>query len=160
MTQVSGAPAAPVVGRDDVRVPHAVPADAQPSGDAARPDLRARGRGADRVRRRRRAPRGASPSRAYARVDAHHTYQYRSFGVPGLGFKRGLEEDLVVAPYASLLAASIRPRAVLANVARLEAMGMLGTYGLFEAVDMRPERRRGRGARSRSCARTWRTTKE
>ncbi len=85
------------------------------------------------------APWGISES-AYGRVDAHQTHQYQSFGVPGLGFKRGLEDDLVVAPYASVLAASIRPRAVLDNVRRLEKMGMLGTYGLFEAVDMRPER--------------------
>jgi cyclic beta-1,2-glucan synthetase len=84
-------------------------------------------------------PWGVSES-AYARVDAHHTYQYRSFGVPGLGFKRGLEEDRVIAPYASLLAVSIRPRAVVDNVARLEALGMLGTYGLFEAVDLTDER--------------------
>ena len=83
-------------------------------------------------------PWGVSES-AYARLDANQTYQYQSFGVPGLGFKRGLEEDRVVAPYASVLAASIRPRAVLENVKRLEEMGMLGTYGMFEAVDMDPE---------------------
>ena len=86
------------------------------------------------------APWGISES-AFARVDAQQTYQYQSFGVPGLGFKRGLEEDLVVAPYASLLAASVRPRAVLENVERLDKMGMMGTYGLFEAVDLTPERR-------------------
>jgi len=85
------------------------------------------------------APWGISES-AYARLDAHHTYQYRSFGVPGLGFKRELEDDLVVAPYASVLAVSLRPRAVAENVARLESMDMLGTYGLFEAVDMHPAR--------------------
>ncbi|MBZ0231251.1 MAG: cellobiose phosphorylase [Deltaproteobacteria bacterium] len=84
-------------------------------------------------------PWGVSES-AFARVDAHHTYQYRSFGVPGLGFKRGLEDDRVVAPYASLLAVAIRPRAVMDNLERLEAMGMLGTYGLFEALDLTPER--------------------
>jgi cyclic beta-1,2-glucan synthetase len=84
------------------------------------------------------APWGISES-GHARRDASHTYQYQSFGVPGLGFRRGLEEDLVVAPYACVLAASVRPRAVLANLERLEGMGMLGTYGLFEAVDMRPE---------------------
>ncbi len=85
------------------------------------------------------APWGISES-AFARVDAHQTYQYQSFGVPGLGFKRGLEDDLVVAPYASMLAVSVRPRAALENMTRLETMGMLGTYGLFEAVDMHPER--------------------
>ena len=56
------------------------------------------------------APWGISES-AYARLDAHQTYQYQSFGVPGLGFKRGLEDDLVVAPYASLLAAVDSARA-------------------------------------------------
>jgi cyclic beta-1,2-glucan synthetase len=84
-------------------------------------------------------PWGVSES-AYARVDADQTYQYRSFGVPGLGFKRGLEEDHVVTPYASVLAVSIRPRAVVENVIALEAMGMLGMYGLFEALDLTPER--------------------
>jgi cyclic beta-1,2-glucan synthetase len=85
------------------------------------------------------APWGVSES-AYARLDAQRTYQYQSFGVPGLGFKRGLEEELVITPYASLLAVSIRPRAVLENMKHLEAMGMLGTYGLFEALDMNRER--------------------
>ncbi len=77
---------------------------------------------------------------AFARVDAHGTYQYRSFGVPGLGFKRGLEDDRVVAPYASMLAVSARPRDVLDNLTRLESMGMVGDGGLFEAADFRPER--------------------
>jgi cyclic beta-1,2-glucan synthetase len=85
------------------------------------------------------APWGISES-AYARFDAQNTYQYRSFGVPGLGFKRELEDDVVVAPYASVLAVSLRPRAVVDNVARLESMGMLGTYGLFEALDLHPDR--------------------
>lgn len=84
-------------------------------------------------------PWGISES-AYARIDADQTYQYRSFGVPGLGFKRGLEEDRVVTPYASILAVSIRPRAVVENVIALEAKGMLGTYGLFEALDATPDR--------------------
>jgi cyclic beta-1,2-glucan synthetase len=84
-------------------------------------------------------PWGVSES-AYARLDGNQTYQYRSFGVPGLGFKRGLEDDRVVAPYASVMAVSLRPSAVVANVDRLTAMGMLGAYGLFEALDLAPER--------------------
>jgi cyclic beta-1,2-glucan synthetase len=84
-------------------------------------------------------PWGISES-AYARLDANETYQYRSFGVPGLGLKRGLEDDRVVTPYASLLALSLRPREVVANLGALEAMGMLGTYGLFEALDLTPGR--------------------
>ncbi|HEY0986841.1 MAG TPA: glucoamylase family protein, partial [Kofleriaceae bacterium] len=84
-------------------------------------------------------PWGVSES-AFAQRDAAQTYQYRSFGVPGLGFKRGLEDDHVVTPYASALAVSIRPRAVVANLMALEAKGMRGTYGLFEALDLTPER--------------------
>ena len=59
-------------------------------------------------------------------------------GVPGLGLKRGLEEDLVIAPYASVLALSIRPRAVVQNLDRLIEMGMLGLYGFYEALDFAP----------------------
>jgi cyclic beta-1,2-glucan synthetase len=88
---------------------------------------------------RRGEPWGVSES-AYARVDGEETYQYRSFGIPALGLKRGLEADAVVSPYASLLATSIRPDAVVANIVVLERMGALGRYGLFEAVDMTQDR--------------------
>ncbi|MFB9867870.1 GH36-type glycosyl hydrolase domain-containing protein [Vreelandella sulfidaeris] len=84
-------------------------------------------------------PWGISES-AFALRDAGQTYQYRSFGVPGLGYKRGLEEDFVITPYASALAVSIAPRAVVSNIRALETMGMLGTYGMFEALDLTPER--------------------
>ena len=82
-------------------------------------------------------PWGVSES-AFDQRDSQHTYQYRSFGVPGLGLKRGLEEDRVVAPYASALALSIRPGAVLANMSELEEAGMLGAYGFYESLDCRP----------------------
>ncbi|NIV37332.1 MAG: hypothetical protein GWN58_50295, partial [Anaerolineae bacterium] len=65
----------------------------------------------------------------------NRNYQYRGFGVPGLGRKRGLGEDLVVAPYASLLALSLHPQAVTENIVRLREAHMLGLYGLYEAVD-------------------------
>ena len=90
-------------------------------------------------RRRKNEPWGVSES-AYGRVDADQTYQYRSFGVPGLGLRRGLSEDRVITPYASLLGLSIRPGAVVENVGALKVAGMLGTYGLFEALDSTPER--------------------
>jgi cyclic beta-1,2-glucan synthetase len=79
-------------------------------------------------------PWGVSES-AYARLDSHETYQYQSFGIPGLGFKRGLEDDLVVAPYASMLALSVRPHEVVENLTTLESMRMLGPYGMFESID-------------------------
>src|SRR4029079_17072567 len=57
---------------------------------------------------------------AYSEIDAHRIYQYRSFGVPGLGFKRGLEEDLVVSPYSTALALLINPSAAVKNLYRLQ----------------------------------------
>ena len=101
--------------------------------------------------KRNKDPWGISES-AYARLDADQTYQYRSFGVPGLGFKRGLEDDRVVTPYASILAVSSRPRAVLDNLSALEKRGMLGTYGLFEALDFTPERARDHAPRGQPYA--------
>ena len=84
-------------------------------------------------------PWGISESGYYA-FDANQNYQYRTFGVPGLGFKRYLEEDLVVAPYASLLALSVRPRQVMENIARLTQLHMLGMHGMYESVDFSPAR--------------------
>jgi cyclic beta-1,2-glucan synthetase len=81
-------------------------------------------------------PWGISES-GFAQLDAQNIYQYRSFGVPGLGLKRGLEDDLVIAPYASMLAVGLRPREVMQNLARLVKMRAMGTYGLYEAVDFR-----------------------
>jgi len=84
-------------------------------------------------------PWGISES-GYYRFDANLNYQYRAFGVPGLGLKRGLEKDLVVAPYASLLALSLRPQAVVQNITRLIEQGMFGPYGFYEAIDYTPSR--------------------
>ena len=71
----------------------------------------------------------------YYRFDATMNYQYRGFGVPGIGLKRGLGEDLVIAPYASMLALSVDPQAVMRNIAHLTQQGMLGYAGFYEAVD-------------------------
>ena len=79
-------------------------------------------------------PWGISES-GYYHFDADRNYQYQAFGVPGLGFRRGLAEDLVIAPYASVLALPHRPRAVLRNLQRFVEMDMVGPYGLYEAVD-------------------------
>lgn len=79
-------------------------------------------------------PWGISES-GYYRFDAQRNYQYRGFGIPGLGLKRGLAEDLVVAPYASLLALSLEPQAVVRNLTQLVALGMLGDCGFYEAID-------------------------
>jgi cyclic beta-1,2-glucan synthetase len=79
-------------------------------------------------------PWGISES-AYNVVDRHETYQYKAFGIPGLGLKRGVGDELVVAPYASALAAMIDPVASAANLRRLTDAGMCGDYGFFDAID-------------------------
>jgi cyclic beta-1,2-glucan synthetase len=90
---------------------------------------RQRAYGADRG-----VPWGVSES-AYNVRDRHLTYQYRPFGVPDLAFKRGLGRELVIAPYASVLAAMVDPGPALANLELLESMGALGRYGFRDAID-------------------------
>jgi cellobiose phosphorylase len=79
-------------------------------------------------------PWGASES-AYNVRDRHHTYQYRAFGVPDLALKRGLGGELVIAPYASILATMVDPEGALANLKALESKGALGPYGFRDAID-------------------------
>ena len=84
-------------------------------------------------------PWGISES-CYNKVDINKEYQYRSFGVPGMGFKRGLADDLVVAPYASMLALMIEPKKAFDNLQRLFTKGAGGFFGLYEALDFTPSR--------------------
>jgi len=83
---------------------------------------------------RRKVPWGVSES-AYNLRDHHLTYQYRAFGVPDLGLKRGLGRDLVIAPYASVLALLVEPDRALENLSVLAAMDALGPYGFRDAID-------------------------
>ncbi|MFA7523148.1 MAG: glucoamylase family protein [Halothiobacillaceae bacterium] len=84
-------------------------------------------------------PWGVSESGFAARNDSRH-YQYQAFGVPGLGLRHGLSDDYVVAPYASALALSVAPTAAVANLRRLDKLGLRGRYGFFEAADFTPDR--------------------
>jgi len=79
-------------------------------------------------------PWGISES-GYNRTDVHQSYQYRAFGVPGLGLKRGLAEDLVIAPYATAIALTVAPAEACENLQRLASEGRSGDYGFYEAVD-------------------------
>jgi cyclic beta-1,2-glucan synthetase len=76
----------------------------------------------------------------YHAIDVHLNYQYRAFGVPGLGLKRGLAEDLVIAPYASALALMVAPEEACLNLERLAAEGLETRYGFYEAIDYTPSR--------------------
>src|SRR5207249_4463447 len=89
--------------------------------------------------RRHRVPWGISES-AFHAVDPHGNYQYKAFGVPGLGLKRGLAEDLVIAPYATALAALVDPAAAAANYRRLAREGAAGRFGFLEALDYTPRK--------------------
>jgi cellobiose phosphorylase len=82
-------------------------------------------------------PWGISES-GYNTIDGHLNYQYSAFGVPGLGLKRGLAGDLVIAPYASALALMVAPTEAARNLETLASHGILGRYGFYDAVDYTP----------------------
>jgi cyclic beta-1,2-glucan synthetase len=84
-------------------------------------------------------PWGISES-AYSARDLNLNYQYGPFGVPGLGLKRGLIEDLVVSPYSTMLASNVFPDQAMENLRLLERDGALSRYGFYEALDFTPER--------------------
>jgi len=84
-------------------------------------------------------PWGVSES-GYHTFDASLNYQYHAFGVPGLGFKRGLAEDSVISPYATVMALMVEPEAACENLERLASAGVEGRFGFYEAVDYTPSR--------------------
>lgn len=82
-------------------------------------------------------PWGISES-AYNARDITYTYQYSTFGIPGLGFKRGLADNLVITPYATALASMVNAVRARQNFDTLEKMGAIGRYGFYEALDFTP----------------------
>lgn len=77
---------------------------------------------------------------AFNALDHQMHYQYTNFGVPTLGLKRGLGQNAVIAPYASILASQYDPIAAESNLAELRSLGALGKYGFHDAVDFTPTR--------------------
>ena len=84
-------------------------------------------------------PWGISES-AFNLRDLYNNYQYKAFGIPWLGLKRGLEEDIVVSPYSTFLSLEDEPKAAIQNIRRLELEGALGKYGFYESIDYTPSR--------------------
>lgn len=84
-------------------------------------------------------PWGISESGYYS-FDALQNYQYHAFGVPGLGLRRGLADDMVIAPYATLMALTVVPQKACDNLAALARNGARGEYGFYEALDYTPSR--------------------
>ena len=123
----------------DVRVPHArlvmrPPAESLLSETARLVVQRQIDYGTERG-----VPWGISESAFNAR-DLEMRYQYSAFGVPGLGLKRGLSEDLVIAPYATALAAMVDPVAAAKISCGMTSEGGRGAYGMYEALDYTPSR--------------------
>lgn len=83
-------------------------------------------------------PFGISES-AYAKRDTDLNYQYKSFGIPWLGLKRGLNSSLVVAPYASILMLEFAPKKVHENLEKLKKLGMYSSFGFYESIDYTKE---------------------
>ena len=77
---------------------------------------------------------------AFNLKDLHSNYQYKAFGVPWLGLKRGLADEMVVSSYGSILAITEKPKEVIQNIKTLEKNNMFGKYGLYESIDFTPER--------------------
>ena len=95
----------------------------------------------------RRVPWGVSESGYYA-FDLHMNYQYKAFGIPGLGMKSGLVRELVISPYSTCLALNVDVKAALSNMIKLQKAGAFGRYGFYEAIDYTPSRMQ-RGKRYR-----------
>ncbi len=92
-----------------------------------------------RYGRMHRVPWGISES-AFGALAVNSDYHYRSFGVPGLGLKRGLAKDLVISPYSTMMALTLDPKAACDNLQHLEAEGAHGHWGFYEALDYTPDR--------------------
>lgn len=92
-----------------------------------------------RYGKKREVPWGTSESGFFA-FDIQLNYQYKAFGVPELGLKRGLSSDMVVAPYASLMASMLDVKAAVRNLREIESLGGMGVYGFYEAIDFTPSR--------------------
>lgn len=88
---------------------------------------------------RRKVPWGVSESGYYG-FDFKLSYQYKAFGIPSLGLKRGLINDTVIAPYATVLALMVNPKEAYKNIVQLKQEGLDSPYGFYEAIDYTPER--------------------
>ncbi len=89
--------------------------------------------------RQQNVPWGISES-CYNARDNNQNYQYKAFGVPGLGLKRGLGEDLVIAPYATVMALMVNAKKACENLQQMAIKGFEGDYGFYESIDFTPSR--------------------
>ena len=129
---------AALLERHHVRVSDAADLHAHLHQLAAGSRLPRCGAPADRARERKQAPWGVSES-AWSALDAHQIYQYRAFGVPALALNPAVENELVVAPYATVLALQVDAEAAAENLQHLRESGLAGPMGLYESIDFTRE---------------------
>lgn len=84
-------------------------------------------------------PFGISES-AFYEFDVAQNYQYKAFGVPGIGLKRGLEDELVVSPYSTIMTLPYEKTGAIENLKLLKDIGAFGRYGYIEAIDYTKQR--------------------
>lgn len=77
---------------------------------------------------------------AFNLKDLNSNYQYKAFGIPWLGLKRGLADEMVVSSYGCILAITDYPKETIQNLKKLEEDGMYGKYGFYESIDYTPSR--------------------
>jgi cyclic beta-1,2-glucan synthetase len=83
--------------------------------------------------RRKGVPWGISES---ASVEEAGPHGYAPFGIPDLAVKR-MADALVIAPYATFLAATVDPQSAVKNLEQMREFDWLGHYGFFESIDYR-----------------------
>ena len=84
--------------------------------------------------KQKKTPWGISES-AFYEFDVQDNYQYKAFGIPGLGLKRGLEDEIVISPYSTLMTLPFTKKSSIKNLKKLEKIGALGRYGFIESLD-------------------------
>jgi len=67
--------------------------------------------------------------------DLNNNYQYKAFGIPWLGLKRGLEDDMVISSYSVFLSLMYGAKQAIENLKKLEEHEMYGEYGFYESID-------------------------
>ena len=79
-------------------------------------------------------PWGISES-AFNLKDFYGNYQYKTFGIPWLGLKRGLENEVVISPYSVAISYKYDPNGIISNFNKLQDEGARGKYGFYESID-------------------------
>ncbi len=96
-------------------------------------------------------PWGISESAFYLQ-DLNYNYQYKAFGIPYLGVKRGLKNEVVVSPYSTIMTIDKNAKDVFKNIKTLKKAGGYGRYGFYDAIDYTPNRV---GKKGKSVVKTY-----